>query len=485
MSKYNKLPLTTLHSLLVNKEVSASQLVEDAISSMKEDPCFCFEVTCFENARKQANKITEVKEEEFLKGIPFVCKDNFSHKGVKTTASSKILEDYVPLFDASVLQKLKKEGMILIAHTKMDELAMGGKGVSKNGITRNPYDLERIVGGSSSGSAASLALGMIPFALGSDTGDSIRLPASYTQTVGFKPTYGLVSRYGLFPFAPSLDCVSYLTRNVLDASYILSTLAFYDEKDFTSSHHRREKYQDYILQGRKKKRIGYLKEMLDNISSNNIREQFVSLLSALEKRGYEIHSFSFGKELLENIYPCYMILSSAEALSNDATLDGIRFGPNRAKEARNYIEYMKKNRSKGFSSHIKKRFLLGSLSLDKNYRATLFDYESKVRRLLVNRMEEFYQENDFLLMPSSFSAPEKIEDLNLNISSDNNFMNHLLSLANLGGYPSLTLPFMKEENMPLGINITAPLYQDGYVFSLGQEIEDITKIKDCVVEVAR
>ena len=204
MTKWMNKTIGELHQLLVEGKVTASELVEDCIQGVLNDSCNSFEATCFEEARKEARKIKEVKEDEYLKGIPYLAKDNYSTKGVETTASSNILNGYVPLFDATVVRKLRQKGMIMVAHTSMDELAMGGTGTTgKRGITTNPYDHERIVGGSSSGSAAALAQGIAPMSLGSDTGDSVRKPASHAGLVGFKPTWGRISRL-LLALTPSL-----------------------------------------------------------------------------------------------------------------------------------------------------------------------------------------------------------------------------------------------------------------------------------------
>ena len=228
MTKWMNKPISELHDALVRKTVTPLQLVQDCIDGVKADKGNCFEATAFDQALAEAAKIDDVKPEEYLKGIPFLAKDNFSTKGVETTASSDILNGYVPLFDATAISRLKRAGMIMVAKTTMDELAMGGTGTTGHkGNTPNPYDPERIVGGSSCGSAASLAYGIAPLALGSDTGDSVRKPASYSATVGFKATWGRISRFGLFPFATSMDAVGFFTRNVLDAGYVLSALSVF------------------------------------------------------------------------------------------------------------------------------------------------------------------------------------------------------------------------------------------------------------------
>ena len=287
MTKLRNKSISELHRLLVEKKVTPLELVEDCIEGIKEDKCNSFEATCFDKAREEAKKITSVGEEERLKGIPYLCKDNYSTKGVETSASSHILDGYVPLFDATVVSKLRRKGRIRVAHTTRDELAMGGTGTTgRKGMTVNPYDRTRIVGGSSCGSAAALAQGIAPRALGSDTGDSVRKPASHAGLVGRKPTWGLISRFGLFPFAPSLDTVGFFTRNVLDASYVLSALGGHDNKDRSSSYRKKKNYPLYINEHKSLKLIGYFKAIRDTISDPLIKKNYLSLLDGRKKKGY-------------------------------------------------------------------------------------------------------------------------------------------------------------------------------------------------------
>lgn len=259
--KYMNKSIKELHELLVAKKVTAKQLTEEAIELAKSNTNNLLEATNYEQALKEAEAITEVKEEEFFKGIPYIAKDNISTKGLETTASSKILEGYVPIFDAEVITRLKNAGAILIAKSTLDELAMGGTGTSGHkGVTTNPYNSEHLIGGSSCGSAAAVAAGIVPFALGSDTGDSVRKPASFAGLVGIKPSWGRISRLGLFPFATSMDAIGYFTRNVYDSAKVLELLAGYDEKDMSSSKKEVENYSHFEKDTSSK--IGYFKAIL-------------------------------------------------------------------------------------------------------------------------------------------------------------------------------------------------------------------------------
>lgn len=475
--------ISELHEALVKKEVTASQLVEECIELVQKDRCNSFEATAFEEARKQASKIVEVKEDEYLKGIPYLAKDNYSTKGIETTASSDILNGYVPLFDATVIKKLKNAGMILVAKTTMDELAMGGTGTTGHkGNTTNPYDQERIVGGSSCGSAASLAQGIAPMALGSDTGDSVRKPASHAGLVGYKATWGRISRYGLFPFAPSMDAVGFFTRNVLDASYVLTALSGHDENDMSSSFRKKEKYQNYVLEHKTLKKVGYFNGVMDAITDPQIKEAYQNILNQLKEKGYEIVAYDYPLELLDALYPTYMLISCAEATSNDANLDGIKFGPAATNHPKTWQEYMKECRTKGFSDLIKRRFVIGSFSLLAENQPEMFNRAQKARRLIVNELNKFFDSVDYLVVPASYSVPKKISELSTAWSTKPDFLDNILTLGNFGGNPSITVPMMKENGLPIGINITGRVFEDGYVFGLADEIEKITGLHDLIAE---
>ena len=481
MTKWMTEDILTIHEALVQGKVTPSDLVEECIERINKDTCNSFEAKRFDEARKEAKKITSVKEDEVLKGIPYLAKDNYSTKGTETTASSNILAGYVPTFDATVVSKLHRAGMIQVAHTTMDELAMGGTGTTgRKGDTTNPYDHERIVGGSSCGSAAALAQGIAPFALGSDTGDSVRKPASLAGLVGFKATWGSISRYGLFPFAPSLDAVGYFTRDVLDAAYVLSALAGHDKNDMSSSYRKSEKYEKYVLEKKTLKRVGYFKAVLDSIKDPLIKDAYVKLLEELKKKGYEVLPYDYPIELLDALYPTYMILSCAEAGSNDANLDGIRFGPAATNDPKTYKEYMIDCRTKGFSDLIKRRFVIGSFSLLAENQPEMFNRAQKARRLIVDAMNSFFDSFDYLIVPAAYSIPKKIKDLSTAWSTHPDYLDNILTLGNFGGYPSLTVPLTFDQGFPIGVNVTGRIFEDGYVFSMGKEIEDITGLKNLV-----
>ena len=476
--KYMNKSIKELHELLVAKKVTAKQLTEEAIELAKSNTNNLLEATNYEQALKEAEAITEVKEEEFFKGIPYIAKDNISTKGLETTASSKILEGYVPTFDAEVITRLKNAGAILIAKSTLDELAMGGTGTSGHkGVTTNPYNPEHLIGGSSCGSAAAVAAGIVPFALGSDTGDSVRKPASFAGLVGIKPSWGRISRLGLFPFATSMDAIGYFTRNVYDSAKVLELLAGYDEKDMSSSKKEVENYSHFEKDTSSK--IGYFKAIIDNLPDEDVKNSFFKVLEELKKQGHEIIAYDFPQDLLNAIYPTYMVLSCAEATSNNANLDGIRFGPN-VENAKDYEDYIMKARTAGFSDMIKRRFIIGSFSLLAENQDELFRNAQRARRLIVNELNKFFEVADHLVLPASPSVAPLISSVTTTWSKKPDFVDNHMALANFSGSPSITLPLGFKNDLPFGINITTRPFEEKKLFDIALNIEEITKLKDLV-----
>lgn len=478
---YKKQTVSDLHRLLVEKKVTSFELVQEAIELAKIDQHNILEATNYEEALKEAALITEVKEEEYFKGIPYFAKDNISTKGVVTCASSNILEGYSPIYDARVISLLKSQGAILIGKTTLDELAMGGSGTTGHkGATTNPYDIDRIVGGSSCGSAAAVAAGIVPFALGSDTGDSVRKPAAYAGLVGYKPTWGRISRYGLFSFATSLDTIAFFTRSVEDSAKLLNVLAGPDKNDLSTSEEKVPQYSDYLSRDPKIK-IGYFPNLIKDIKDPAITRKYQELLEALKSSGHELIKYEFPQALLNAIYPTYMILSCSEATSNNANLDGIKFGPG-AEEARDYEEFITRVRTKGFSNMIKRRFVIGSFSLLASNQKELFTRAQKARRMIVREMENFFKQADALLLPAAPTIAPKIVSVSNSWSKEPDYLENHLGLANLAGCPSLTLPLGFSDDLPIAVNLTAAPFDDKTIFSLGQEIEDITGLQGLVKE---
>lgn len=480
---YLDLTIKEIHEALVNKKVTALDLVLEAINRVKNDTTNAYEATNFDKAIQEASEIKEVKEDEYFKGIPYVVKDNYSTKDIETTASSNVLNGYVPIFDAEVVSRLKKAGAIIIAKTTLDELAMGGTGTSGHkGVTCNPYDHNRIAGGSSCGSASSVALLDVPFSLGSDTGDSVRKPASHVGLYGLKPTWGRISRFGLFPFAPSLDAVGFFTRSTYDACKLTTLLSGYDKKDMASSTKEVEDYTSYLKQEITAKKIVYIPSIIEAITNKKIVDSFYKLVEKLKDEGYEVEKYEFPIDLLDALYPTYMVISCSEATSNDANLDGIKFGIKPDNTAKTWEEYMISARTRGFSSLIKRRFIIGSFSLLAENQDELFRRAQKARRLICNELGKLFSKYDYLLLPCGKDVAPLIKDVSDRWSCKPNFVDNHLALANLGGYPSFSLPLGYDNCLPYGVNITANHFKEGDMFNLAKHIEDLTGLYNASVK---
>ena len=406
-----------------------------------------------------------VKEDSdsILSGIPYALKDNISTKGILTTASSNILSNYVPVYDATIYKKLKEAGAVLVGKTVLDELAMGGTGTTGHtGVVRNPWNSERLIGGSSAGSAAAVALGIVPFAIGSDTGDSIRKPAAYGGVVGFKPTYGRISRYGLFAFASSLDHLGVITRNVYDAAMVMNIVKGHDERDMTSLPDDDINYLDNIDKPVKGKKLFYIKEVLEN-------------------KGIDVCEESIDKDLLLAMYPTYMSISCAEVTSNDANLTGIHFGVRG--EGRTPNEIIQDARTKGFSELIKRRFVLGSYILQKENQEKLFLNACRVRRMLVDKINELFLKYDGIIMPAASGIAPKFDEGTDKLSDKYLMLDNHLVIGNFGGFPSITIPSGFIKKMPVGINITGRFGEDDLVLNMAKKIEDEMNYANQVAKV--
>ena len=426
---------------------------------------------------------TKVKERETLiGGIPYALKDNFSTTGILTTGSSNILKDYVPVYDATVYKKLKRAGATLVGKTVLDELAMGGTGTTgATGIVKNPWDKERMIGGSSAGSAAAVALGIVPFAIGSDTGDSVRKPAAFGGLVGFKPTYGRISRYGMFAFASSLDHVAMFTKTVEDAAIVTDILKGQDPLDMTTLKDDEKKYSELVTEEPKGKKLFYIKEICDKELYKDSKEvtevltKFHELLDKCRQEGFTIEEVSIDKDLLNAIYPTYMCISCAEATSNNANLTGIQFGPRG--EGDSIEEIIFDARTKGFSELIKRRFVLGSFILQKENQDKLFLNAQRVRRLLVEKITELFKEYDGMILPASGGIAPKFTDSSEKLSDRYLLLENHLAIGNFGGFPSITIPYGMVEDMPIGLNITGRIKEDDEVLKLAYQVEKLTGYK--------
>ena len=426
------------------------------------------------------NKKEEMDGNSILRGIPYALKDNISTKGILTTASSNILKDYIPLYDATVYKKLKEAGAVLMGKTVLDELAMGGTGTTGHtGIVKNPWDKTRMIGGSSAGSASSVALGIVPFAIGSDTGDSIRKPAAYGGVVGYKPTYGRISRYGLFSFASSLDCVGVFSRSVKDTAYVMDVIKGYDKKDMTSLPDENISYIDNLNNDVRGKKLFYIKEAMEIDNGNTelkaIMDNFKCVIDKCRELGIEVEEVSFRKDLLEAIYPSYMCISCAEATSNNSNLTGIPFGSRI--DGSSIEDIMMKTRTEGFSELIKRRFVLGSYILQKENQEKLFLNAGRVRRLIVDGINELFKEYDGLIMPTTGDIAPLFDKASDKLSDEYLILGNHLVIGNFGGFPSISIPSGFVNNMPVSVNITGRAKEDSLVLNLANKIEEVLGYK--------
>lgn len=474
---YLDLTIKEIHEALVAKKVTPLELVLESLKRAKEDVNNCFEYICEKEAIEFAKTLGEPEEDNLLWGIPYLLKDNFSTKDIPTTASSNILKNYVPVFDATVVTKLKAKKAILIGKTTLDELAMGGTGTSGHlGITYNPYNekKERLCGGSSCGSAAGVSSCITPFSIGSDTGDSVRKPASFNGLVGIKPTWGRISRYGLFSFANSLDHVAYFTRSVEDSAIILNALAGRDDRDMTSSYEKVENYVDFLPT--KGSKIAVIKEIIDSVHDEFYIKKFYEFIDNLKAQGYVVDVVSMDEKLLRAVLPVYFVISCAEAGSNNANLDGIKFGVR--KDGNSYDEIMKNSRTEGFGELIKRRFILGSFALFAENKDDLFFRAQKARRLIVDAYNKILSEYDAVLAPAAPSIAPKFTDSSEKLSSNYLIADNHLAIQNFAGLPSLTLPLCFENGMPIGINITTKIFEERKIFSICRDFEEIIGLKN-------
>ena len=477
---YLDLTIKEIHEALLEGKTNPVELTKEALKRAKENKDNAFEMIIEEDALKKAEELSKlpVPKDNYFFGIPYIAKDNFSTKGYETTASSNILNGYVPLFDATVIKYLNEAGAILIAKSTLDELAMGGTGTSGHkGITYNPWDKShtRLVGGSSCGSAAAVSDAIVPFALGSDTGDSVRKPASYAGLVGFKPTWGLVSRFGLFPFAPSLDHVAYFTRSVFDSALATELLSKHDENDSTSSYKERPNYLD-LNSSVEGKKIAVINGIYKSIQDKKVIEYFDKNIEFLKINGAKVDFIDVDADLLKAIYPSYIVISCAEATSNDANLDGIKFGPNYG--GKTYSEVMFNARTKGFSALIKRRFVIGSYALMRENQEEVFLRAQRARHLIVNTFNKIFETYDAVYCPAAPSIAPLINKSSENINEDFMIADNWLAIGNFGGYPSITLPIGLENDMPFGANLMCKPFDEVNLFNIALKIEEGTGLKN-------
>ena len=481
--KYMDKSIEELHELLKSGKVTSDELVKESLERSKEvqEKCNAF-VTILDDA-----KGIEVTD-QLLSGIPYGVKDNYSTKGILSTGSSNTLKDYVPFFNATAIENLDKAGAVKVNKTAMDEFGMGGTGTTGHtGIQLNPWDTTRICAGSSSGSAAAVAAGVYPYALGSDTGDSIRKPAAYCGIVGYKPTYGMISRYGLYPFASSLDHCGAMARSVRDVAIVVDAMKGIDANDMTSWDSSKLDLLGACTSDVKGKKVCYVKEIcnIDNYPEADEElkahlENFHKTLNTLRNLGVEVEEVSVDRKLLNAVYSVYRVIHSAEATSNMSNLTGIIFGPRG--EGDNYIDMIKDHRTKGFSPLIKRRFVIGSYVLQKENQERYFKNAQRARRMIVDTWKELYKKYDAVICPVGVGPAKKLDELNKAQDINTMALDEHLQVGNFGGFPSITIPNGFVSELPVGINITGNCYEDEKVLNIAYALESAMDYKGQVVK---
>ena len=476
--EYMSKGIVELHKLLKDGSVTSEDLIKESLekSYKLQDECNAF-VTILDDVK--GVEITD----SLLSGIPYGVKDNYSTKNVLSTGSSNTLKDYVPFFNATAISNLEYNGAVMVNKTVMDEFGMGGTGTTGHtGIVLNPWDKTRMCAGSSAGSAAAVAAGVYPYATGSDTGDSIRKPAAYCGIVGYKPTYGMISRYGLFPYASSLDHCGVLCRSVEDAAIVVDGMKGIDKNDMTSWDSKDIHLYD-SLDTNVKAKLCYVKEICDINNYPNANEElklhlenFMNVVAKCKEIGLDVEEVSVDQTLLNAIPAVYSVISYAEATSNMSNLTGIIFGPR--SDADSYIDMMKDYRTKNFSPLIKRRFVIGSYVLQAQNKDRYFHNAQRVRRLLVDRWKALFKTYDAVISPVGTGPAKLLDGKQEMLDEVNAVLEDQLQIGNFGGFPSITIPDGFVNGLPVGLNITGNCYEDSKVLNIAATLESHMEYKN-------
>ena len=462
--------------LVSTGKISAIEILERHLNHIEEyeKDVHAFNLVTIDEARAAAEEtdklIAKGKKVGPLAGVPVAIKDNLCTKGIPTTASSKILEGWKPPYDATVVKKLKEAGATIVGKTNLDEFAMGSSTEnSAFGPTRNPHDLTCVPGGSSGGSAAAVAAGFAPIAIGSDTGGSIRQPASLCGVVGVKPTYGGVSRYGLLAFASSLDQVGPFATSVKDAAIVHEVIGGYDPLDSTSIEQAPNSFLDVFDKDISKLKVGVISELMGGIDgiTHEVIEQANKAVSVLSDAGAQVEEVSLPAALY--CLSAYYLIAPAEASSNLSRYDGVRYGLRI--DGTNLNEMNVNTRTEGFGDEVKRRIMLGTYALSAGYYDAYYGKALKVRRLLAENFADLYKNYDVLLSPTSpctaFKLGEKVSD------PMTMYVNDVCTIpSNLVGHPAISIPFGKgQDGMPIGVQILAPPMKEPVMYQVAHTLE--------------
>lgn len=465
--------INSLHQKLADKELTAQDLTQQTLDDInaKEDKLNAF-ITVNDKAVDDAKKVDEKGINGRLAGIPIAIKDNIVTNGIKTTAASKILYNFMPVYSATVLEKLENAGAIDIGKTNLDEFAMGSSTETSHfGTSKNPWDFSRVPGGSSGGSAAAVASGEVVAALGTDTGGSIRQPAAFNGIFGIKPTYGRVSRWGVIAFASSLDQVGVMSKRVEDSAEVLSVIAGHDDHDSTSSEKEVPDYRANLNKDMTGVKIAVPKEFYHEGTHKDVLDNVNKALEAYKKMGATVEEVSLPS--LKHAVEVYYILASSEASSNLQRYDGVRYGY-RAKDVKNIKDLFVNSRSEGFGDEVKRRIMLGTFALSAGAYDAYFKKAAQVRTIFINEMSNVLKDYDLIMGPSTttpaFKIGEKVDDpLAM-------YMNDILTIpANLAGLPAASVPAGLADGMPVGLQIIGKPFAEQDVFNAAYALQEENK----------
>ena len=470
MSEINNLKLCDLVDKIKNKKLSSKEITEAFINRSKKSSKLNSYITDnFDNALNRAKEFDEKPDfNKKIPGIPLAVKDLFCTKNLRTTAGSKILENFIPTYESTVTQNIIDHGGIIIGKLNCDEFAMGSSNETSNyGNVQNPISENLVPGGSSGGSSAALAAKLTPATIGTDTGGSIRQPASFTGTVGLKPTYGSCSRYGIVAFASSLDQAGPMTHDVKDCALLLEVMSSYDTKDSTSVEFTRGNYLNDLNENIKGKKIGIPKEYKVDGMPKEIEDLWEKGIKIIKDNGGDVLDISLPNT--NYALPTYYIVAPAEASSNLARYDGVKYGFRSKGE--NLIDMYEKTRSEGFGDEVKRRIMIGTYVLSSGYYDAYYLKAQKVRRLIKNDFDEAYKKVDAILTPSTPSSAFKIgEKLNDPVSM---YLNDIFTVPiNLAGLPAISIPAGHDNNgFPLGLQIIGKAFDEQNILNIAYSIE--------------
>ncbi|HEM6341825.1 TPA: Asp-tRNA(Asn)/Glu-tRNA(Gln) amidotransferase subunit GatA [Streptococcus suis] len=472
---FNNKTIDELHDLLVKKEISATELTKATLENIKsrEGAVDAFLTITEDAALAQAAALDEkgIDADNVMAGIPLAVKDNISTKGILTTAASKMLYNYEPIFDATSVSQAYARDMIVVGKTNMDEFAMGGSNEnSAFKATKNAWDQTKVPGGSSGGSAAAVAAGQVRLSLGSDTGGSIRQPAAFNGIVGMKPTYGTVSRFGLIAFGSSLDQIGPFSQTVKENAQLLNVISGHDVKDATSTINEIADFTSKIGQDIKGMKIALPKEYMGEGIDPQVKETILKAAKHLESLGAIIEEVS----LPHSKYgvAVYYIIASSEASSNLQRFDGIRYGF-RAEDATNLDEIYVKTRSQGFGEEVKRRIMLGTFSLSSGYYDAYFKKAGRVRTLIIQDFEKVFAYYDLILGPTAPTVAFGLDTLNHDPVAM--YLADLLTIpVNLAGLPGLSIPAGFVEGLPVGLQLIGPKYSEETIYQVAAAFEATT-----------